>query len=151
MLSSNLSTSFEQETRILNPKTFSAWAVGKFEILYEFWTYLVDSELVHFSPTYEFEIDLELTQISNTTTNNQFWATRHIKMSTKCLYLIQNASYLFKTHNFWSFLKLFITFLCNKWSMRVYHMLGHLSYYISSLSFRVKEIFWEFDILWGAR
>ena len=44
-----------------------AWAVGEFEIHYEFWTHLVDFKLVLFSPTYDFEIDLELTQISNLT------------------------------------------------------------------------------------
>ena len=41
--------------------------MGEFEIHNEFQTHLVDFELVKFSPTCEFEIDLELTQILNST------------------------------------------------------------------------------------
>ena len=51
------------------------------------------------------------------------------------------------THNFWSFLKLFMTFPYNKWSMRVCHMLGYWWYYINSLNSRTSKIFsrvWHF-------
>ena len=41
--------------------------MGEFEIHYEFQTCHLDFELYHFSPTYLFETDLELTQMSNLT------------------------------------------------------------------------------------
>ena len=96
---------------------------------------LVDAKFeqeAHISPTYEFEIDLELTQISNSTTGDWVSVSKHVKTSSKCLHPIQNASYSFRTRNFW----LFMTFLCNKWSMGVCHMLSYWIYYINSLSTR---------------
>ena len=41
--------------------------MGEFEIHNELRTHLVDFELDQFSPTCEFEIDLELAQFSNST------------------------------------------------------------------------------------
>ena len=66
MLSLNPTTYFKHVFWIRKHGVF-AWAVGEFEIHYEFRTHLVDFKLVLFSPTFDFEIDLELTQISNLT------------------------------------------------------------------------------------
>ena len=59
------------------------------------------------SSTYEFKIDLELTQISNLATSDRVWASRHVKTSSKCLYPIQKALYSFKTCSFRSFFRFF--------------------------------------------
>ena len=138
----NPTTYFKQEACIWTRKYgFFAWAVGEFEIHNEFRTHLVDFELVKFSPTCEFEIDLELTQISNSTIGDRVWSLRHVETSLKCLYPIWNALYSFITHNFWSFFFFFfllMTFPFNKCSMRVCHMLGYWWYYIKSLSSRVQ-------------
>ena len=85
---------FEPENKVF------AWAVGEFEFPYEFQTHHLDFKLDFFFSTYKFKIDLEFTQISNSTTRNRVWVLKHVEMSFKCLNLIQNASYSFRTHKF---------------------------------------------------
>ena len=78
----------------LNGKRVSLKFTMNFElvILISNWTF--------FFSTYKFKIDLEFIQISNSTTRNRVWVLKHVEMSFKCLNLIQNASYSFRTHKF---------------------------------------------------
>ena len=67
-----------------------AWAMGEFEIPYEFQTHDANFWIEIFPSTYEFKIDFKLTQISNSATDDRVWAPRHVEMSPK-------ASIQFKT------------------------------------------------------
>ena len=81
------------------------WAMDEFKIHYEFRTHHLDFKFdLFFSPSYEFKINLELNQILNSTIGDWVWVLKHVETSSQCLHPIQNASYSFRTHNFWRFL-----------------------------------------------
>ena len=113
--------------------------MGEFEIPCEFQTHHLDFEMSPLLPL------MSLKLIWN---SSKFWTQPLVidfefRDASK---RVSNVSIQFKMHLtllvlviFLSFLRLFMTFLCNKWPMRVCHMLHHLSYYINSLSSRLKR------------
>ena len=105
-LSSSPFTYFKWKTCISNSKIWGTW-MGNGWVRNSLWISNSSSWFQiwpFFSFSYEFKINLELNQILNSTTGDWVWVLKHVETSSQCLHPIQNASYSFRTHNFWRFL-----------------------------------------------
>ena len=103
---------FEPENKVF------AWAVGEFEIPYEFQTHHLDFKLSHLLPL----MNSYLLETHPNFELNHWWSNLSLETCQNKFQMPQsnsNALYSFRTCNILSIFRLFMTSPCNKYPMRV--------------------------------